>query len=309
MKSTAKLNKYLKLIKDTFNVEQIISEKQDTTEIKDYYLTNHLCYLIFYNRTGFMHMGISRDGVFKKEDLLEPLNIIDSYIKKLKARKVLELGAGNGSNSAYLAKKNTGVSFIGLDLSKKLLRQHKNISNYRQDLGNYHDLSNYTDNSFEVAFIIEALCHSNNKKLVLDQMYRKLKNDGVLIIIDGDAGKPFDRMSPDEKLIQQLTAKSMAVDKFDTINEFRKNIKGSKLKLIKEENLTEFVLPTMRQFEKLAKAFYKFSPLTKLLRIILPETLLRNSIAGILMLTLLERGIGCYYLHVLKKVQGTTRII
>lgn len=295
------LRRYLKLIETKFNTTQIISEKQNTSKIRNYYLTNHFSYLIFHNWMGFMHMGISRNGVFKKEDLLEPLNIVDTYIKKLDAKNVLELGAGNGSNGAHLAQRNPKVDFFGLDLSKKMLKKHQNIKNYKQDLGDYHNLSKYTDNNFEVAFIIEALCHSNNKRLVLNKVYRKLKRGGIFIIIDGYARKSYDKMTDDEKLAQQLTEKSMAVDKFEIIDEFRTMIKKSKFKLLKEEDLTNVVLPTMRRFEKLAKAFYKFSSFTNLLKVVLPEGLVKNSIAGILMPALLERGIGCYYLHILEK--------
>ena len=85
---TDRLREYLKLIKANFDVQQIINEKQDDQVIKDYYLINHLGYLVFHNWMGFMHMGISQNKVIKKEDLLAPLNIIDTYIKNLGAKNI-----------------------------------------------------------------------------------------------------------------------------------------------------------------------------------------------------------------------------
>lgn len=70
------LSEYLRLVNSSFQTDKLIKEKQKSDEIRNYYLTNHLAYFIFHNRKGFMHMGISRNGVYKEEDLLEPLKIL-----------------------------------------------------------------------------------------------------------------------------------------------------------------------------------------------------------------------------------------
>lgn len=93
----------------------------------------------------------------------------------------------------------------------------------------------------------------------------------------------------------------MAVDNLDYINDFRETIKKTSFKLIKEENLTQEILPTMRRFEKFGVLFYKNPLVNRLLKAFLSKDVLINSIAGLLMPTMLERNAGCYYLHVLQK--------
>ncbi len=300
-KRSDKLSKYLNLIRATYKVQALIDEKQKEDEIKKYYLSNHFAYLFFHNKDGFMHMGISRNNKYNKEDLLEPLKIINKYIHDIHANSVLELGAGNGSNSAYLAKLNKDVSFQGMDLSKDGLSKNKKVKNYIQELGDYHNLSRYKDEDFDVVFVIEALCHSPNKLRVLSEVYKKLKQGGLFIILDGYYSKSLSEMSSEEQMASQLTEKSMVVNKFKGINDFNKTISQTKFKLIKQEDLSKAILPSLRRFEKLALLFYKNKILTKTIKLVLPDNLTKNSIAGLLMPTLIERGIGCYYLHVLQK--------
>ena len=61
-----KLKNKLALIKKNFDVKEIIKQNQGDEEVIRYYLTNHFAYLVFHNRDGFMHMGISRGGNINK---------------------------------------------------------------------------------------------------------------------------------------------------------------------------------------------------------------------------------------------------
>lgn len=293
------LKKYLKIIKSNFNVNRLINEEQQNKQIRDYYLTNHLAYLAFHNRKGFMHMGLSRDNKYSGDDLLGQLKIIQKYIQEIKAQQVLELGAGNGSNSFYLAKNNRSVNFIGIDLSKK--PSDKNVSNYRQELGDFHNLNNYINESLDLVFVIEALCHSTRKDVVLNEVYKKLRKKGLFIIFDGYANKPLNQFTDDETLAKKLTEKTMAVESFDFIGDFETLIKKSNFSIMERQDFSEQIMPSLKRFERLALVFYKYQLLTKSIKRILPDGLVKNSIAGLLMPTLIQRKIACYYMHVLKK--------
>ncbi|MBS4033274.1 MAG: hypothetical protein KGZ85_02310 [Ignavibacterium sp.] len=88
-------NRRLEKIKNVFNVGNILSLEIDQDYINKYYQINKIAYYLFSSKF-FVHMGISRNGVYSKEDLLEQAKIVESYIKKLKAKKVLELSVGRG---------------------------------------------------------------------------------------------------------------------------------------------------------------------------------------------------------------------
>ncbi len=294
-----KLKKYLKIIESNFNINRLINEEQQNKQIRDYYLTNHLAYLIFHNRKGFMHMGLSEDNKYSGDDLLGQLKIIQKYIDDMRAQQVLELGAGNGSNSLHLAKSNRSVNFIGIDLSKKL--STADISNYKQELGDFHNLNKYPDESFDLVFVIEALCHSTHKNIVLKEVYKKLRKSGLFIIFDGYANKPLNQFTDEEALAKKLTEKTMAVESFDFIDDFEKVIRKSNFSVIAKKDLSQEIMPSLKRFERLALLLYKFPPITNLIKFFLPQDLVKNAVAGLLMPTLIEREIACYYLHVLKK--------
>lgn len=293
------LKKYLKIIESNFNINRLINEEQQNKQIRDYYLTNHLAYLVFHNRKGFMHMGISRDDKYSDDDLLGQLKIIQKYIEEIKARQVLELGAGNGSNSRHLAKNNPDINFIGIDLSKK--PSDKNISNYRQELGDFHNLNKYNNESFDLTFIIEVLCHSTRKDIVLNEVYKKLKRKGLFIIFDGYANRPLNQFAGEEILAKRLTEKTMAVESFDFIGDFEKVIRKSNFSIIAKKDLSQEIMPSLKRFERLALIFYKLPLVTNLVKFLLPKDLVKNSVAGLLMPTLIKKKMVCYCMHVLKK--------
>lgn len=295
------LNNYLSLIGSSFDIGKIISEKQERDEIRSYYLANHFAYLFFHNRKGFMHMGISKDKKYHPDDVLTHLAIIQEYIDSLKATKVLEIGCGNGSNSIYLARNNPSVSFEGVDLSKKSIQQK--IPNYHQRFGDYHDLEKYKDDSYDLIFVIEALCHSNRKDIVLKEIKKKLRDGGVFIIFDGYVSKPINQLTDKEMIAKKLTEKTMAVDNFEHIEDFNKTIQESGLKLINKNDYSQNIMPTLKRFERLALIFFSHKMVTRSIKLLLPSNLVKNSIAGLLMPNLIEKGIACYYLHVLQKTK------
>ncbi|MBI2327704.1 methyltransferase domain-containing protein [Candidatus Curtissbacteria bacterium] len=296
-----KLKNYLDLINKNFSIDKLLQEKEDLTQVRRYYLVNHFAYLLFHSRKGFMHMGLYRDGVSKKESLLEHLKIIDKYINQVRARNVLELGAGNGANCVYLAMLHPDINFKGLDLSKKPLNPYRRIKNYIHEIGDYHQLDRYQDKSFDLVFAIETICHSPNKEKLFGEIYKKLKNDGLMVIFDGYFTKNLSDLSKEEILAKKLTEKALAVDNFETLREFEAALKKANFQIIKKEDLTQYVLPTMLGFEKLALSFFKVPILTRILKTILPFDLIKNSIAGLLISTLVEKRVAGYYLHVLKK--------
>lgn len=298
-KRNDELKKYLRLIGTLFNVDKIVNGKQQNKQIKNYYLTNHFAYLFFHNKRGFMHMGLSDTPHYKEEDLQKHLLIIQKLMDETNTKRVLELGAGNGSNSAYLANNNPSVEFRGLDLSKQSLQ--KKITNYHQEFGDFHKLDRYKDNSFDLVFVIEALCHSNHKNIVLHEVYKKLKKGGLFVIFDGYLNKVEASLNNEELIAKKLTEKSMAVNNFEHIKDFETKAITAGFVIQQKEDFSLSIMPTLMRFEKLSLILFWNKPVSKIIKSVLPFDLIKNSIAGLLMPTLIDRKIACYYLHVLIK--------
>jgi len=295
------MEKYLKAIEGVFDVEKLLGEKQDRSAVRKYYLSTHLGYLILHSPDGFMHMGISHGPTFRKADLVEPANIVDSYIRKTPQVKILELAPGNGSNSSYLAGKHKNTQFYGIDLSKRPLRRHSKITNYRQEIGDYHDLNRYEDRSFDLAFVVEALCHTQNKEKVLSEVYKKLRNGGYFLIFDGYQRRKNGQLTDVEMKAKRLVEVSMAVESFEEIEAFRDKLKDSGFRLIEEKDLSENVLPSMERLKNIAHVYYRFPAVARLFKALLPARITQNSIGVLLLPDVVRSNIGCYYLHVLQK--------
>lgn len=301
--ASQELEEKLKILKTVFSFDDIQTIKADKQYIQKYYRTNKIPYSFFHTNLGFIHMGISRDGVYKEEDLLEHARFVNKYIKKASAENVLELATGRGGNSCFLSQENPGIAFHGLDLSSEQLgfahkktRVHKN---YFPEQGDYHDLSRYKEIPFDIVFVIEALCHSVEKEKVLSEVHKILKREGYFIIIDGYRNKEILDIS--ENIACQLIEKGMAVEIFETYDSFKKTIGQSKFEIVYEEDVSEYIIPTMERFARLAKMFLRGGFIAKILSKILPRSFIFNVLSGYLMPTAMRDKIFTYRVTVLKK--------
>lgn len=298
------LRKRLEKIKKVFAAETLLSIRSDTKYVQKYYRVNKIPYSIFHTSSDLIYMGISRDGIFKKGDLLEAARTVDAYIKELQAAKVLELATGRGANSLYLAQRHSETEFHGLDISQAQLtcaeEKARKAKNYYPMRGDYHDLSQFPDSSFDILFIIEALCYSQQKEKVLAEAYRVLKENGILIIFDGYREQK-ENISERERLSRELTEKAMALNQFDYFDSFIKQINQSGFTLEKEEDVSQFVLPTMKKFEQLAARFFAHPLLARCISAVFPKEFTYNAIAGYLMVPLFESGIFSYRILILRK--------
>lgn len=287
-------------VSSALNIEYLLKENESADIIKDYYRTNKISYRLFHNWSGFLHMGISKNGVYKKLDLLEQPKEVEQYIKSLDAKNILELGAGRGANSFFLAERNPTITFYAIDFSTSPIKKYirKNLT---FNFADYHNLSIFDDNFFDVIFAIETVCHSDKKEVVLREVYKKLKKGGVFIIFDGYLSKDRNLLNEEQKTTCVLIEKGMAINEFESLESFNKKVISTGFTVLKEENLSENILPTLLRFEKMANKFFKNKFLQKILTFIFPEKVIRNSISGYLMPNFIEEKIGFYIKHVLQK--------
>lgn len=300
----SKLISRIEEIKKVFDLESITSMPNDLKAIQEYYRTNKIPYSIFHTSTDRIYMGISRDGIYKEDDLLGAARIVSKNISDLKAHSVLELATGRGANSYFLAQQFPECEFYGIDISPAQLslayKKSKKTKNYHPASGDYHDLSSFADNTFDVVFVVEALCYSTHKQRVLEEVRRVLKTGGRLIIFDGYLKKYEEELTEDEKLACTIVEKGMALADFESYGDCKKTM-YSMYKLLEEEDLSAFVIPTMERFERLAAKFFRRPKLARLLLQILPKSVLYNALTGYLLPTTMREGVYCYMLTVLEK--------
>lgn len=304
MKQTILSNK-LNTLSKFFDLEQISQKSVTTEKISNYYKLNRLAYYIFNSTKGYVHMGISRNGKFKKSDFEEPLVEIAQLIKEKNATSVLELAAGKGANSYFLSQKFPNVQFNGLDLpvgqTQTAFSRSAKTKNFKMFAGDYHKLEMFADASFDIVFVIEALCHSDNKDIVAKEVNRVLRPKGLFFVADGYLGRS-ENLLPEELLTKKLVEKGMMVNNLQEYERVKRMIMSEGFTLDKEEDVSKFVIPTVKRFEKLARFFFNLGPVARLLLRILPKDFSHNIVSGYLLPDVLELGFGVYYFSVFKKI-------
>ncbi|NOR84580.1 methyltransferase domain-containing protein [archaeon] len=305
MQNQKALKQKIENISNVFEINKVINLKTNKKYIQKYYKINKIPYSLFHTKTDLMYMGVSRDGIYKEDDLLEAARTVEKYIKKLNGTAVLELATGRGASSFHIAQKFPKVKFYGVDISKGQLdfayKKAKKINNYYPNFGDYHDLSQFENETFDIVFVIEALCYSINKYQVLTEVSRVLKKDGIFIIFDGYLNKNPKQLTSDEKIATQLAEKGMAMDKFETYESFKEKIKKTNFNIDFEENISQFTIPTMKRFEKKATLFFKHPHVAKIISKFLPKAFIYNTISGYLSCTLMQMNTYHYMITILKK--------
>jgi arsenite methyltransferase len=296
---TDNLEQYLKQIGKIFSISHIVNEPQEKQQIIDYYLMNKQTYRLFYNWEGFFHSGISYDGKRKKGDVKEQARICERYIHDVNATNVLELAYGLGANSGFLARRNPQVTFDALDISNKPLKRFTTIPNLHFFFGDFHDLSRFQDNFYDMVFVIEAMCYSTNKMRALREVKKKLKSGGIFVIFDVYRNDRASPLSDSENTMWELITKGLAADKFECVREVEEYMRED-FSITTAKDLSQRILPSFDRQESLVRPYFKYPAFAKAINRFLPLGVVKNAVVVLLIPTSVRRQITCYYLHVLK---------
>jgi ubiquinone/menaquinone biosynthesis C-methylase UbiE len=298
--SSGSLDRYLEQVSNIFDISRIIDENQDKPQIIRYYSMNRLTYRLSYNWAGFLHCGISYDGKRKKEDVNEQARIVEQFVRNAEATKVLELGSGLGPNSAFLARRNPLVAFDALDLSNKPLNRFAKLSNLRFHCGDYHDLRIFEDNSYDIAFVIEALCYSTNKEKVLSEVKRILSDEGIFVVVDVYQNSRAAPLSCSEEIMWKLITRGVASEPFERVSDVQ-NYMQNDYSIIEARDLSPCILPTLDRQKSMVQHYFNHPLFARSVNRFLPFDVTKNAIVVFLLPISVRRQILCYYLHILKK--------
>jgi len=173
----------------------------------------------------------------------EPGKLVKYFIENIKNDlnncKVLDLGAGEGKNSVYLA--NKGAEVYAFDLSEIALNRFKNQPNYKNCKRNIHvekinilDLE-FENSTFDIIItygILHCLNNVNEIIQMVNRIYNWLKKDGYFVCVTFT-----DELPP--PLIQDYLFKEAFIKK-DFFNSYKKKHKI----LYKEFDIIEEIHPT-----------------------------------------------------------------
>ena len=303
-------NYKIKLIKDLVWLRSKVNfdfifeqDKFSHDDIKRYYKkTKYLLYRIPGSKDGYMHIGISDDGICEKGKTYQTyqLNKIDEIIKSNNFKNVLELGSGQGANMAYLAKRNPNIKFTGIDLYPSLDKKNRKY-NINLISGDYHNLESIESNSVDIVYAVETLCYSTNKNQIFKEVSRVLKKDGIFIIYDAYLAKMREELSEIESIGASLVENGYYLDEFEYIGNIDKYINNNSFEVLAAENMKNKIINHLYEYQHKIEKCFKFGLLFKLACKMVPKEVLGNIVPIYFMADTVDLDLSVYYFHMLKK--------
>lgn len=307
MPDQAELAEYLTEVDRTFGINKLLQLQSDKDIIVRYYTDSARGYRIFHSRDGSLHMTLSTSDPSSPPDNLGQARIVDRQVKEWSARTILELGCGKGFNLAHLARNNPEAHLVGIELTPVHIsaasKKYASLRNTRFKVGDFQSLP-FSDREFDLIFEVEALSHAQDAALAFREAHRVLRPGGRFILFDGFRGSDLSRYPDDIQIAVRLVELTMAVRQFPSVEHWLSIARSVGFNILSTEDISDAVLPNLEKFQSLAKRFYKYPKITKLLARILSPALVKNSVAGLLLPVTVNAGALRYCQLVLEKADA-----
>ncbi|KAE8872195.1 hypothetical protein PTNB73_03654 [Pyrenophora teres f. teres] len=168
--------------------------------------------------------------------------------------RVLDAGAGSGYVAMTMARHGLNVQAIDIT-PHHVADAKKNVVKYglqdriKVDYANYHDLSQFPDESFDGIYTMETFVHADDPIKVLNNFKRLLKPGGVVVLHEAD----FSRNSEKLQDVLRLSHCQNTLPK----GGYEELMKVAGFKDFSLEDLTDEVLPMWRLFGVLGYVPYQ----------------------------------------------------
>lgn len=219
--------------------EKIIIEYFDECEI-------HYRRLWGLDKNMAIHYGYWDEKTLNLAEALRNENRLLAEIAKIKdGEEILDAGCGVGGSAIFLAKEYK-CKVTGITLSQKQVNTcYRNADKYgvindvKFTVANFMHMQ-FPENSFDVVWAIESACYAPDKRMLLKEFRRVLKNNGRLIIADGFLKDEPLSNSEDNKIRKWL--RSWGVPSLSRISEFDSYLKELGYKDIEMYEITKNVI-------------------------------------------------------------------
>ena len=178
-------------------------------------------------------------------------NLVKHCISKLKNKKILDIGCGNGILDFYLLENYKPHQITGVDLNNNNIligleeKKKRDVTNLEFYIDDAQCLSKIKDNTFDLVINIESAFHYKNKKAFINEIFRVLKPGGYFVIADILTTKKATRFLNQWKL--KMNYHHWTIDKY--INAFS----SSNLTLLSNNDISNEVINGFKFISNLNK--------------------------------------------------------
>ena len=252
-----------------------------------------------------MHYGYWDGSTKNLRESLTNMNVKLAEVAKIKSSDVvLDAGCGVGGSSIFLAK-NIGCKVKGITLSAKQVETAKQnakvhgVAEKAEFEVNNYTATNYPDESFDVVWAIESVCHVAEKADFLREAHRILKKGGRLILADFFSNTKNHALDKNSLLSKWAT--TWAVPEFEYYKDLEAKAKEIGFAKVEDEDATKNITASAI---RLYLAFYPGYVCDGFLRMIGKRNALQkaNLWSTFYQYHSLKKGLWSY--HIIKATKG-----
>jgi arsenite methyltransferase len=246
----------------TQDLPMLLSERRGLDAVVAYFTRSAPLYFFAHSMRGAMHMALNPDGRFDRRGYQAQSLIVERHIGRQEARRVLEIGCGRGFNLLNLARRNSDVAFVGVDLTPLHVRAARMAARRRRNLdideGDFHRLP-YADESFDLVFSVEAICHAADVYQVMKEVRRVLRPGGRFVTIEPWRRPEFETLGRSARDAAQLIETVFVLPNLQEFDRWLERTTTLGFEPILTEDVTAATLPNLEKLRRQALRWRRFA--------------------------------------------------
>jgi SAM-dependent methyltransferase len=290
-----------------FDLQKLLSERRGLDAVVPYFTQSAPLYFFAHSMRGAMHMALNPDGTFHPRGYHAQSLIVERHVRTVGARRVLEIGCGRAFNLLSLARRNSEVAFVGIDLTPWHVRAARLVAWRRRNLhideGDFHHLP-YADESFDLVFSVEAICHAADVYQVVEEVRRVLRPGGRFVTIEPWRRPGFESFGEALRNAARLVETVFILPNLQEFDRWLARTTALGFEPIVTEDVTAATYPNLEKLRRQAFRWRRVSWGRAAMHRLAPH-LMENALAAILMGECFRGGLwttpGCYRITVVER--------
>ncbi|MDQ6756759.1 MAG: methyltransferase domain-containing protein [Bacteroidota bacterium] len=256
-----------------------------TEAIKKYYSDTQFEYKLVWNwrskHTPALHFGYYDENATNHHRSVIRANEVLAEMGNIKqGARIIDAGCGLGHSTLWLAEhfnaRVTGITIVPkqVETMKKIIEKNE-IKNVDFLEASYFNMP-FENNSADIVWAIESVCHAKDKLQFYKEAYRVLKPGGKLLIGENlRTARPLENKK--EELLKEIF-NSWAIPDLDTLEEHAAHAKNAGFSTFKSNDVTANMMVSYRNLKEICR---RWAWLNKLLHSIgVISTVRRNNMLG-----------------------------
>lgn len=280
------LKSLLQLIDDTFGIDRVLGDRGKDV-VREFYEQSGRAFDAAYPDSGCMHLAIDPEGECTLDGYRRQPRAIAKDANDMGAKRVLELGCGQGFNTLILAHRLPEAEVVGVDLLASHIVSARNaarkagLSNLRYEEDDLNALTGSYEN-FDLVFAVEVLSYARNLDAVAAAIAAALRPGGRFVMYDVHAIADVDSLPPDLARATRLYETSVAVTHgFHAAGTWEAALQRAGLVVEPARDLSRGIQPGLKRMQAMSQNLLGRMA-TRLALKVMPKYLVRNGITALL---------------------------